>query len=242
MNKLSVLALAAVFSLGACGGAGENGAEEVVSETGEANEPVEIAATAGTYELDPNHAILQFSISHLGASDYHARFGELDGSIQFDPDNLSNSSVSFTVQADSVDTGFPGDYPALHPNSEYESWDEDLSMNPMFLGGADNPVITFQSTSVEQTGPRTGEVTGDLSFRGITSPITLDVRFIGEMEHMTERVPVIGFEAEGEILRTDFGMAEDFLGATATVYFNGEFIRQGDLQQGGDNTATPDAG
>lgn len=198
-------------------------------KTPEASTPaVTLKVPAGTYELDVNHAYLVWTIEHFGVSHYMARFAKLDATLTLDPANLTASKVSATIDPLSVRTIYEGDYKATHPKSEYPTWDAELARSPLFLNGGKFPQITFTSTKVEQSGPRTGRMTGDLTFLGVTRPVTLDVTFVGDLaSHPMRYVPVIGFSARGEFKRSDFGMpAGGPLGDLVTIAFDGEFSGQ----------------
>lgn len=186
--------------------------------------PVELVVPSGVYKLDPTHAILQWSVSHFGTSDYHARFADIDATLNLDAADLTKSTIKFVAKADSVRTDYPADYKKTHPKTGFDTWDAELGRSDKFMDGVKNPDITFESTKVEKTGDSTGLVTGNLTFRGITKPFTMKVRFVGQnKKHPFLQVPVIGFEAEGDLVRFDFGMPKSMLGANAKIYFNGEF-------------------
>lgn len=195
------------------------------------NATTEVDATAakltvpsGTYTLDPSHSILQWSVNHFGTSDYHAKFTKVDATLKLDAADLEKSSIKFVVKADSIRTDYPADYKKTHATTGYDTWDAELGRSPKFMDGTKNPDITFESTKIEKTGNGTGRVTGNLTFRGVSKPITLKVRLVGQKDrHPMLGVPVLGFEAEGEVVRVDFGMPKDMLGASAKIYFNGEF-------------------
>lgn len=225
MKTRHILMASAFALLAACGQADQPGAA--------AGDPaveaaVELQAPAGVYGLDNNHASLTWSIPHLGLSNYTARFTRFDATVTLDPENLEASSVSLTIDPASVRTDFPGDYPGTHPGSEFRTWDEDIALNPNFLHGREFPQITFNSTRVEQTGPRTARVTGDLAFRGATRPVTLDATFNGELPtHPATSTPAIGFSAEGTFQPSEFGvnLFGGALGDAATIRFEGEFLQ-----------------
>jgi polyisoprenoid-binding protein YceI len=139
-----------------------------------ADDAVKPKAPAGVYALDPHHASLQWSLPHNGISHYSARFDRLEAEITFDPVNLANCSVRATIDPTSVSAAFPVDfYKASFPKSGYASWSEDIAKNPVYLNANAFPTITFKSRSVALTGPRSADVKGDLTFLGLTKPVTL---------------------------------------------------------------------
>jgi len=133
-------------------------------------------ANSGTYELEKTHAFITWRISHNGLSKYTARFTDFDATIQFDPDNPVASSVSASINPLSVETDHP---------TKRESWNNQIATDGKFLNGEEFPAITFESTSVEQTGEFTGIITGNLTLLGISKEV-----------EMTALLPAIGDEIE----------------------------------------------
>jgi polyisoprenoid-binding protein YceI len=220
--RFPTILVSATMALAACT-SGDAPADDAAAAQGEETGPVQVLVPSGRYTVDPTHSILQWSISHFGTSDYHARFTDFDLTLDFDAQDVEKSAVQVAIRANGISTDYPADYLAIHSARGYGSWEEELGMSDKFMNGGEFPVITFRSTAVEKTGERTANITGDLTFRGVTKPIVLRARFIGQNErNMISGLPVIGFEAEGEILRSDFGMAADALGAAVSIYFNGE--------------------
>ncbi|MGE4373150.1 MAG: YceI family protein [Xanthobacter sp.] len=193
----------------------------------EKTETVAVKVPAGTYQLDPTHAILLWSYRHNTISNYTGRFDKISATLKLNPADISRSSISFTADPASVDVAYPADYKGTHPNSAYASWKEELARDPQFLNSDNFPKITFTSTKVEQTSPTTAKVTGDLTFLGVTKPLTLDATFEGAIEsHPFMKVPAVGFSAVGTFKRTDFGQEVGFVGNEVTIRFDGEFIQQ----------------
>ncbi|WP_297801341.1 YceI family protein [uncultured Brevundimonas sp.] len=224
--KASLIAVSLAALVAACG---QPAAQNEGAAATTASAPVELKAPAGVYALDPTHATLQASVLHNSISNYTVRFNKIDGKVTLDPANLENSSVEFTVDPSSVDANYPGDYTGTHVNSGFKSWNEDIANSPSNLNARQFPQMTFKSTKVTKTGERTADVTGDLTFLGVTKPVTFKATFNGEIEsHPFLQVPAIGFAAEGTFKRTDFGMALGYVGDEVTVRFDGEFLKQAD--------------
>ena len=224
--KASLIAVSLAALVAACG---QPAAQNEGAAATTASAPVELKAPAGVYALDPTHATLQASVLHNSISNYTVRFNKIDGKVTLDPANLENSSVEFTVDPASVDANYPGDYTGTHANSGFKSWNEDIANSPSNLNARQFPQMTFKSTKVSKTGERTADVTGDLTFLGVTKPVTFKATFNGEIEsHPFMQVPAIGFAAEGTFKRTDFGMALGYVGDEVTVRFDGEFLKQAD--------------
>ncbi len=162
---------------------------------------------AGVYEMDPTHASLTWKISHFGLSNYTARFTGISGTLAFDPADLSASVLDITVDPASVETDYPGDFKATHPDSPFDTFDQEISESESYFNSTTFPAITFKSTEVTATGPNTGTVTGDLTFRGVTKPVTLDVTYNGTASFpWAPDQPKIGFSATGSLKRSDFGL------------------------------------
>ncbi|THD64620.1 YceI family protein [Phenylobacterium sp.] len=145
---------------------------------------------AGAYVLDKRHASLTVKIVHMGFSHYTMRFDGLDGSFTYDPANWSATKATITVDAKSVDT-------------------HDSAFDKQIAGyfEADKyPTITFVSTSVQGGADGKGTLTGDLTFHGVTKPVTLDVTFDGAGHGVTPLGTRLGFSGSGRIKRSDFGV------------------------------------
>lgn len=170
------------------------------------------AAPAGTWALDKRHASLTMRVKHFGTSNYTFRFANLDGSYTYDPAKPLDSKVSITVDPKSVDTGLA-------------NFNKEISDDPKFFDSAKYPTITFVSTKLEQTSPGKGKLTGDLTFRGVTKPVTLDVAYNG-FAKTPFGSQIMGFSAQGKIKRSDFGfthlvpMVSDEVDLAIEVEFN----------------------
>lgn len=202
MNRLLVLGVLA--ALAACSPKQE-AAKEPAAQASQpapaATVPAEAAVDvpAGMYKIDPLHTSILFRVSHLGFSNYTARFKKSTAELQFDPNNLAASTVTVAVDAKSLETDFP-DVAKLDFNAELlgEGW----------LNGAKFPEITFRSTSVEPTGARTMRINGELTLRGVTRPMVLEARLNGGYRsHPMEPNARIGFSAKGVLKRSEFGIA-----------------------------------
>jgi len=159
---------------------------------------VQMAPVIGSktaWKLDPTHTIVEFSAKHLMISTVKGRITDIEGTIYADENDPENSSVDVTLKAASIDT-------------RTEQRDNHLR-SADFLDVEKFPAITFKSTRIE--GSRNEfNLTGDLTIRGVTRPITLDATFEGETKDPWggER---IGFSATGKIDRRDFGLTWNLL-------------------------------
>ncbi len=165
---------------------------------------------SGNYATEPTHTSLTWRIGHMGISQYTARFDKVEASLKFDSENNEKSSVTAMIDPLSVSTGLP--------NFNKEIGEE-------FFEGK---TISFKSTRLEKTGPTSGKMTGDLTFRGITKPVTLDVTFNGGMMHPFAKVPAIGFSAHGFIKRSEFGLDKfiPMITDEVEIFIETEFLKK----------------
>ena len=118
-------------------------------------------AATSTWQLNPAHSSAQFAVRHLMISTVRGEFSKVTGTIQFDDADVSKSSVNVSIDTTTVNTREPGR-------------DADLRSDH-FLDVKDFPTMTFRSKKVEQAGTGKLKVTGDLTIRGVTKEVVLDV-------------------------------------------------------------------
>lgn len=159
---------------------------------------------SGTYQFDTEgrHQFITFKISHLGYSWLYGRFNDFDGEFTYDAENPQNSSVSVTVDTDSVDTN--------HAERDKHLRSED------FLYVSEYPEATFESTRIELDDNGEADIVGNLTLRGVTREITLDAEMIGHGEDPWGGYRM-GFEAETELRLKDFGIPMNLGKASETV-------------------------
>ncbi len=229
MKKLLAGASLALILLAACGPTPPTDAAPVAAPEA-ASAPITIASPAGAYVSDPNHASVSFKLQHLGLAFYSMKFKTFDATVSFDPANIAASSVTASIKAADILAGYPGDYVASHAGTKFTSWEDDLANSTNFLDAGQHPTITFVSTSVEPSGERSAKVTGDLTLKGVTKPVTLDVIFAGESaSHPFGKVPAIGFSATGTFKRSDFGLdylLPSIVGDEVHVEIEGDFLQK----------------
>lgn len=162
----------------------------------ESASPPKVAIPPGTYTLDKAHSSLIFRVSHLGFSNYTARFKQFDAQLQFDPENYAASSLTVSIDPRSLDVENP---PA--------GFLEEL-IGKDWIDAAQFPTLEFKSTKVTPTGPRTMRIDGDLTLHGATKPIALEATFNGGYAgHPMDPHARAGFSAQGAFKRSDFGIA-----------------------------------
>ncbi len=199
-SALLVIAITAL-SLTACSPESDKSAEkkkEAVTAAGPIK-PVATEAISGTYKLDKAHASLLFRVSHMGFSNYTARFKRFDATLNLDTAVPSNSKLEVTVDATSLETDFP-DPKVVDFNAQLQ--------NDQWLDTAKYPEITFRSTGIGMTSPNSALVTGDFTLHGVTKPLILNVIFNGGYPGM-EMDPNarVGFSGKAILKRSDFGIS-----------------------------------
>ncbi|MAY35030.1 MAG: hypothetical protein CMN84_02915 [Spongiibacteraceae bacterium] len=208
---------AATLLLGACGPSSQQ-------QTTAA--PIELKVPAGQYKHDPYHSTLAFSVNHLGLSNYIMRFTDYDIQVDLNPNNISQSSLTVTIDASSIDTDYTGDYQATHEKSPFTTWEEDLTQSPKFLNASEYPTITYTSTGITKKGDKL-EIDGNLTLLGQTHPVTLEATLVGqEPQHPFFGFGALGFSVNGSFERSQFGMTHltkpPLVSDTVTVNFEGE--------------------
>lgn len=147
---------------------------------------------AGLYDIDPAHSRLGFVARHAMVTKVRGSFTRFSGTVEIPPDDLTNAQVALSIDVASVDTG-------------NEQRDGHLRTND-FFDIERFPTMTFASTAIEALGENRFRVTGDLTIKDVTKPVTLDVELTGAATDAfgNDR---IGFEAATEINRKDFGVS-----------------------------------
>ncbi len=154
--------------------------------------------TAGTYSADPAHSLITFEVNHFGFNDYYGIFGDVAGTLMLDPANLDAATVDVTIPVASVTTASKG-------LTEHLMRAGKDGGKPDFFGPAPE-AARFVSTKVERTGDMTANITGDLTLNGVTKSVTFEAEFTGAGQNPFNKKETVGFEAETEIKRSDFGV------------------------------------
>lgn len=157
------------------------------------------AMPAGVYTLDRSHAALLWKVKHSGLSNYIGRFTDYTVDLDFKPDAIEESTLKVSVNPLSLATDYP--YP------EKKDFSKQLATDEKWLNGGNFPRIEFVSTAVRKTGETTGVVDGELTFLGVTKPLSLDVVFNGAyLDKPFAGVPALGFSATALMTRSDWGL------------------------------------
>ena len=150
----------------------------------------------GTWKFDPYHTQVEFSAKHLGMMTVRGHFAEVTASGEIHPDDPSRTIVEATINTASIRT-------------HHEQRDKDLRSSN-FLEIDKFPTMHFKSTKIEHAGKDRYKLTGDLTIKGVTRSVHLNVLNYGEFNdpNMGHRY---GYAAEGKINRKDFGMSFDMM-------------------------------
>lgn len=167
------------------------------------------AFAAETFKVDAVHSTVIFRVKHMNASYAYGRFNNIAGSFAIDEKNPSASSFDFTIKVDSVDTANAGRDGHLKKTD--------------FFNAAQFPTIGFKSKSVKAGAEGAYDVTGDLTFHGVTKPITVKIQHTGTASMKPpgggKETTIAGIESTFTIKRSDYGMKNmlGMLGDDVTV-------------------------
>ncbi len=169
------------------------------------------------YVLDPDHMSIAFLVMHLGFARVLGTFNTAEGSFVFEPTGPTLRDIQVRIDAASVDT-------------RHDARDDHLRSKD-FLWADEHPTLTFAATSGTPLGEQTGQVDGDLTIRGVTKPVTLDVTWNRSGEYpFGDRHFAMGLSARTTILRSDYGMTYalegDLVGDEVEIIIEVEAIRQ----------------
>lgn len=151
------------------------------------------AWSADSYRLDPVHTSVGFAVRHLVISKVRGRFNEFSGTILYDEEEITNSSVNITIKSTSIDT-------------RHAKRDKHLR-SPDFLDAKRFPAITFKSKRVEKRGEGYVAI-GTLTIHGVSKEVELHFTLLGKVRDPWGNTR-IGAEAALTINRKDFGIVWD---------------------------------
>lgn len=142
-----------------------------------------------SWRFEPGHTAAEFCVRHMMVTYVRGHFKNIRGTLKFDPERPEDGWAEATINAAELWTGEPERDAHLRSGE--------------FLDIKHHPQITFKSTKVEPTARNEYKVTGELAVRGVTKPVTLDVRYLGKARSPFDDTRV-GFIAETRINRRDF--------------------------------------
>lgn len=212
-TKSTVYSAAVLFAVAACGqpvdGRASARSDAAVAESNA------FAAVSGEYTTDERHHYITFSYLHMGFSHPWLRWRDWEATLDWNAENPEQSSVEAVIDAESIDSGV-------------DEFDGHLQ-GERFFDTAKHPEITFVSTKVERTGDNTGVITGDLTIKDITVPVSLDVTF--NKADFDERSGYkLGFSGKAVVKRSDFGMtyAIPIVSDEIEIVIEAEFVKPAD--------------
>ncbi|MDP6993550.1 MAG: YceI family protein [Woeseiaceae bacterium] len=186
-----IIAIVAVLALSACS------SDTAVDSGGD--------IPSGIYAVDSSHASITFYYLHQGLSFPLLRATAVAGELQYDANDIENSSVRIAIATDSI-------------RSNIDYFDDELASRK-FFNAERYPHITFRSDAYEAIDEKTGVARGQATIRGVTQPLEFGVTMNGALIHPMLEMPVIGFSATGSLNRSDFGLDRFIPDVSDTVEF-----------------------
>jgi polyisoprenoid-binding protein YceI len=156
-----------------------------------------VAMAATTWTIDPIHTTVGFGIRHLMVTTVRGVFERVAGTVRYAPHRPQAAQIDVTIEADSVFT--------------HDRRRDDHLRNADFFDAARYPIIAFRSTAVRRTPAGGLAVAGELTLRGVTRPVTLEVHEVTRAHRDFRGVRRIGASATASILRSDFGITYNIL-------------------------------
>lgn len=170
---------------------------------------------ADRWTNDDPHSQLSFSVNHLGVNTVTGYFRDFDVKVNATKPDFSDAVVELTGQVSSIDT-------------RVEARDNHLK-SADFFDAAKYPAIYFKSTSIKPTGDHVYQLTGDLTLRGITRQVTVEMTYRGTVENAMNKKQTAGIQVTGIIHRSDFKIGEGFkppmISDEVFIKADGEFIQ-----------------
>jgi polyisoprenoid-binding protein YceI len=151
-----------------------------------------VLAQADTWQIDPPHTNVEFTVRHMMISNVKGQFQKTSGTVTTNGNDPTSAKIDATIDASSIDT-------------RVDKRDAHLK-SPAFLDVDKFPTITFKSTKVEADGPGKWKVTGDLTLHGVTKPVVLEVEGTGAPINDPMGNTRAGASATTKIKRSDFGL------------------------------------
>ena len=184
----------------------------VVAQAALTRTPAEVQA--GAYDLDSAHGKITWSVDHMGFSTYKGQFVNVDADLVLDPANPSASTLTATIPLTDVDSNSDG------LDGHLQTAD--------FFDTANHPVATYvsRSVTVNPDDATRATVVGDLTLRGVTRPVTMEVKF-NQAGPSMGGVYRAGFDGRATIRRSEFGITYGLplLGDEVDLHIEGEFTR-----------------
>ncbi|CAN5371732.1 YceI family protein [soil metagenome] len=167
--------------------------------------------TAGTYAVEPGHTRVQFSVLHMGFTNWNGDFTGVSGSLILNPKNVAASKLDISIPVASVTTT------NAKLDGELKSAD--------WFDAEGFPTIHFVSTKIVRVAGNKATITGNLTFHGVTRPVVLAAVFNGAGVNPMDKNYTVGFDATTKILRSDFGVKTyvPVVGDETTIHISAAF-------------------
>lgn len=173
-----------------------------------------IADLTGDYVIDPAHTRIGFVARHAMVTKVRGSFTEFEGKVHLDEQNPAQSSAQIVITVRSIDTGNADRDGRLRGND--------------FLAIDEFPEITFTSTTAEKAGDEDFKLTGDLTVKGVTKPVTIDFEYQGSAKDPYGNLRA-GFEGKTTINRRDFGVTTNLALETGGVLVGDKIVLELDV-------------
>jgi len=173
------------------------------------------ATSTTTWTIDAYHSEVLFKVKHLVITTVTGKFKNFTGKVETENNDFTNAQIQFTADVNSIDTGA-------------EARDNHLKSGD-FFDAENHPELSFVSTGFEKRSDAY-VLNGDLTIRGITKPVSLDVEFLGVEKDPFYGKTKAGFELNGKIHRKDFGLQWDVLTETGGAVVSNEVKIHANIQ------------
>ena len=167
------------------------------------------------WKLDKTHSKMTFTVVHLSMSEVDGVFKDYEATITATAEDFSDAVIEASADLKTVDTNNNGRNGHLQKEDMFDT--------------ANHPTLSFKSTSVEKVDDKNFKVTGDLTIKGVTKSVNLDLRLLGAGKHPRSQKDMAGFKLTGTINRTDFGvgnMPSMMVSHDVELSASGEFVKQ----------------
>ena len=173
-----------------------------------------VGVPSGAYVLENTHGYITFSYSHLGFSRPQVGFNTFTVDLDLNAEDPAKSSVKVDIDANSID-------------SRVAEFDGHLKGDKFFATAA-HPGISFESTGITMNSDTTASITGNLTIKGVTKPVTLEATLNKAAEHPMRKVPTLGLNATAKVLRSDWGLSEyvPMVGDEVDIIISVELIKK----------------
>lgn len=213
LNRNLFLPVCVAFIVAACGQTASGQSETAASSNlrSDAVQP-EFAAISGDYVTEPTHRYISFSYLHQGFSRPQLRWRDWEATLHWNAENPETSSVEVVINPTSIDSGV-------------DELDDQIR-SEQFFDIANYPEITFASTGISKISEGAGKMTGDLTIKGVTKPVTLDVKFNKDAFDERSGIYKLGFSGKTTVKRSDFGvdLYVPYVGDDVDIIIEAEFV------------------